>query len=274
MKIEPLQVVLLTAGMRRANACQDRRRAPEQGFSVATTPVVRRSCTVVRVRGGGEQHGGEPSPPQPSSRAGLASYRRLQRARSRSDALLSPRRSPMTEQPPCDPTAEGEERPVPARRARATASFPEETSASVNSAEASGLPEETRQLLTTLDDQLVEALERGDIRLVRTAWLLALPEGTRLVRRQDVKALEGIEPLLTPQEAAAAIRKGNRGVGSLSHGWLSPVRLATPRCSRTSLRLRRLPYCARCSRCALYFVVLCRATPTRRVRGYARYGAR
>ena len=180
----------------------------------------------------------------------------------------------MTEQPPCDPTAEGEERPVPARRARATASFPEETSASVNSAEASGLPEETRQLLTTLDDQLVEALERGDIRLVRTAWLLALPEGTRLVRRQDVKALEGIEPLLTPQEAAAAIRKGNRGVGSLSHGWLSPVRLATPRCSRTSLRLRRLPYCARCSRCALYFVVLCRATPTRRVRGYARYGAR
>ena len=127
----------------------------------------------------------------------------------------------MTEQPPCDPTAEW--RPVPAPRTSATASFPEETSASINSAEAPGLPEETRQLLTALDDQLVEALKRGDIRLVRAAWLLALPEGEQLVRRQDVKMIEGIEPLLTPDEAVAAIRKGNRSVGALSHPWLSPV---------------------------------------------------
>ena len=70
----------------------------------------------------------------------------------------------------------------------------------------------------------MEVLQRGDIALVRSAWLLALPDNARLVRRQELEAIGDIEPLLTPQEAADAIRQGDRRVGALSHGWLSPVR--------------------------------------------------
>ena len=116
------------------------------------------------------------------------------------------------------------------------------------------LSEETRQLLTTLDDQLVDVLERGDIRLVRSKWLLALPLGRRLVRRQELNAIGGVEPLLTPQEAVAAIRKGNRGVGALSHGWMSPVcahfsplprRRAAALCARPSSRASHDRRCRR-----------------------------
>ena len=93
--------------------------------------------------------------------------------------------------------------------------------------EVASLPEATRQLLTTLDDRLVEVLHKGDIALVRSAWLLALPDDARLARRQDLQAIGEITPLLTPDEAVNAIRKGNRSVGALSHGWMSPV-CATP----------------------------------------------
>ena len=49
---------------------------------------------------------------------------------------------------------------------------------------------DVRLALTTLDDRLVRALEVGDIRLVRAAWLLAQPADYRMVQRQDLEALE------------------------------------------------------------------------------------
>ena len=81
-----------------------------------------------------------------------------------------------------------------------------------------------RAALTALDDRLVEALRRGDVSLMRAAWLLAQPANFRLVRRQDLEALgarDGPSPLLSPEEAVALVRKGTRGVGVASHGWLS-----------------------------------------------------
>ena len=79
--------------------------------------------------------------------------------------------------------------------------------------------------LRSLDKRLEAALTNGDIRLVRAAWLLALPPGVRLSRRQDLEAHKGTDaasPLLSPQEAVALLRKCNRGLGVLSHGWQSP----------------------------------------------------
>ena len=87
---------------------------------------------------------------------------------------------------------------------------------------ATPLPEATRQLLTTLDDRLIEALKKGDIRLVRAAWLLAQPADFHMINRQALEKMDGA--LLPPQEAANAIRAGTRSIGVLSHGWLSPVR--------------------------------------------------
>jgi hypothetical protein len=86
------------------------------------------------------------------------------------------------------------------------------------------LPDDVCAALTPLDDRLAVALERGDIALVRVAWLLAQPSGFGLVRRQELAALEagaGPSPLLAPAEAVALVRKGSRSVGVVSHGWLS-----------------------------------------------------
>ena len=72
--------------------------------------------------------------------------------------------------------------------------------------------------LTILDDRLCKALLLGDVALVRVAWLRAQPEDYRLQRRQD---LDASEALLAPKDAVALVRKGTRGVGVVSHGWLS-----------------------------------------------------
>ena len=141
--------------------------------------------------------------------------------------------------------------------------------------DAPRLPEETRKLLSELDDRLVEVLQGGDIALVRTAWLLALPEGTRLVRRQELEMIEGITPLLTPQEAVEAIRKGNRGVGALSHGWMSPVGSHAP---SPIIALRDFSeHCHRRLADDTPFdrarVLLGRATPTPRATGFECCGA-
>ena len=86
------------------------------------------------------------------------------------------------------------------------------------------LNDDVHQALTALDDRLVSVLEAGDIRLVRSSWLLTLPEDYRIQRRQDLEALERSgtspsPPLLSPKEAVALIRKGDRSAGSLSYGW-------------------------------------------------------
>ena len=80
------------------------------------------------------------------------------------------------------------------------------------------LPHEIYTALTKFDDGLVEALRAGDIRLVRSEWFLALPDGYRIQRRQDLEALAPASPLLTPDEAVVLLRQGNRGVGSLTYG--------------------------------------------------------
>ena len=76
-------------------------------------------------------------------------------------------------------------------------------------------------VLTALDDRLALVLRNGDIRLVHSAWVLVQdPESFRMPHRQALEAMEksGVSPspLLSPQEAEALLRCGQRGVGALS----------------------------------------------------------
>ena len=77
-----------------------------------------------------------------------------------------------------------------------------------------------------LDERLVTALAKEDIRLLRVEWLLAQPKGYKIQRRQELEKLEradqGLSPFLTGEEAADLIRNGEREVGALSYGWLLP----------------------------------------------------
>ena len=88
---------------------------------------------------------------------------------------------------------------------------------------ASSLPPEI-QVLSRLDDGLVQVLRRGDIRLLRVAWLMERPDGYIMERRQELEAREreGESPLLSTQEAAELVRRGDRSVGAFTYGWLSP----------------------------------------------------
>ena len=94
-----------------------------------------------------------------------------------------------------------------------------------------------------LDDRLVEALEREDIRLLRVEWLLAQPANFKMQRRQDLEQIEradsGQSPLLVGTESAALIRSGKRQVAGLSYGWLLPWD-PDPTGERTALLRRAL----------------------------------
>ena len=87
------------------------------------------------------------------------------------------------------------------------------------------LPDDMRRILSALDKRLMEVLGRRAIRLVSSDWVLAQPEGFRMLRRQE---LEGFErngsgsPLLSDQEAVALLMRGDRSVGALTYGWLTP----------------------------------------------------
>eukprot|EP00900_Chrysochromulina_parva_P019745 jgi/Chrpa1/27772/Chrysochromulina_OHIO_Genome00027033-RA len=93
---------------------------------------------------------------------------------------------------------------------------------------AMGLPPEMIRVLSGLDDRLAEALHAGDIKLLRVSWLRRLrrllrqPDWKSLRRRQELEALKAESPFLSAKEAVALLRRGNRGVGALTHGWLSP----------------------------------------------------
>jgi hypothetical protein len=83
--------------------------------------------------------------------------------------------------------------------------------------------------LAVLDGPLAASLARGDIRLVRAAWICAQPAGFRMPRRQELESLEGsgsaaaeASPLLSPQEAVKIVNRGCRAVGALTYGWLTP----------------------------------------------------
>ena len=73
-------------------------------------------------------------------------------------------------------------------------------------------------------ERLLGALQRADIRLLRTAWLREQPPGFLLLSRQELEEIEkrGTEPspLLSPDESVALIQRANRSAGILSHGWL------------------------------------------------------
>ena len=91
---------------------------------------------------------------------------------------------------------------------------------------ASVLPTEVLSTLTRIDDRLVEVLARGDIRLVRVAWLHQQAEDFIMPYRQQLEAMESAgaspSPLLSPEEAVELIRRGDRSVGALTYGWVSP----------------------------------------------------
>ena len=97
---------------------------------------------------------------------------------------------------------------------------------------ATGPPPEMIRVLSGLDDRLAGALRAGDIKLLRLSWLRRLrrllrhPNGRRLKRRQELEALflapGEKSPFLSAEEAVALLRRGNRGVGAPTHGWLSP----------------------------------------------------
>lgn len=91
---------------------------------------------------------------------------------------------------------------------------------------ANALPDEVKTSLSKLDDALVNALKRGEIRLVRAEWLLAQPADYRMQYRQELEAIEqrGVSPspLLAPDEAVALMRRGTRSIGALTYGWLAP----------------------------------------------------
>ena len=110
-------------------------------------------------------------------------------------------------------------------------------------------------ILSSLDDGLVAVLERGDIRFVRSAWLLLLPPGELIPFRQKLEELElqGVSPspLLSPAEAVALIRKCKRSVGALTYGWLSPGSAFTPPSNSSQIlagRATRVPHVCRSAR--------------------------
>eukprot|EP00900_Chrysochromulina_parva_P008174 jgi/Chrpa1/17358/Chrysochromulina_OHIO_Genome00018627-RA len=88
--------------------------------------------------------------------------------------------------------------------------------------------EEMIRVLSRLDDRLADALRDGDIKLLRVSWLRRLrgllrqPDWRSLRRRQELEALRAESPFLTAEEAVVLLRRGTRGVGALTHGWLSP----------------------------------------------------
>ena len=75
-----------------------------------------------------------------------------------------------------------------------------------------------KRVLSQLDERLVAALRREDIRLLRPSWLLAQSDEFRLPRRQKLEEMErsGESPLLSGAEAVALVRRAARAVGVLS----------------------------------------------------------
>ena len=71
--------------------------------------------------------------------------------------------------------------------------------------------------LSALDDRLCQRLEAGDIRLLRTAYIMQ-PSVERILCRQELEELErqGESPLLSPNEAVSLIRQCDRSAGALT----------------------------------------------------------
>ena len=107
-------------------------------------------------------------------------------------------------------------------------------------------------ILSSLDDGLVAVLKRGDIRFVRSAWLLLLPPGELIPFRQKLEELElqgaSPSPLMNPAEAVALLRKCNRSVGALTYGWLSLGSAFAPSSNSSRISSRAEPRVCRSAR--------------------------
>ena len=78
-----------------------------------------------------------------------------------------------------------------------------------------------RMRLGQLDKQLLEALRQGDILLLKASYIRTAPAGYRIRRRQDLQR-DNAAAFYTPEQAVALIERGDRSVGTLTYGWLSP----------------------------------------------------
>ena len=86
------------------------------------------------------------------------------------------------------------------------------------------LPPKLHQALTELDKIVIDVLLRGAIRLLCVKWLLMQPDNFKMLNRQALEHLEmsgaSPSPLLSREEAAALVRRGDRSIGTLTYGWL------------------------------------------------------
>ena len=69
-----------------------------------------------------------------------------------------------------------------------------------------------------IDEPLVTAVRKGDVRLVRCSWLLENSR-QRISRRQDLPE----EAFFQPHEAAELLQRGDRSVLALTYGWWTPL---------------------------------------------------
>ena len=150
------------------------------------------------------------------------------------EVLLGTPRAAVYATAPCEASASssspgGSQRPHGSASARHESTH---TQAGVWEAPAGAFSSELRLELTELEEPLLAVLANGDIRLLRSEWLLEQPEGYILPRRQELEELErqGQSPLLSCEEAVALIKRGDRSVGALTYRWLTakhPVRART-----------------------------------------------
>jgi hypothetical protein len=88
------------------------------------------------------------------------------------------------------------------------------------------LPPKLPKALSELDAILIKVLLSGAIRLLRVEWLMKQLDNFKMPNRQALEELEksGVSPspLLSPPEAVALVKRGDRSIGALTYGWLSP----------------------------------------------------
>jgi hypothetical protein len=86
------------------------------------------------------------------------------------------------------------------------------------------LPPKLRQALTELDKIVIQVLLCGAIRLLCVEWLLMQEDNFKMPNRQALEEIERSEaspsPLLSCEEAAALVERGDRSIGALTYGWL------------------------------------------------------
>ena len=91
---------------------------------------------------------------------------------------------------------------------------------SVTMPERGVLDDEVLRALSSDGANLVDRLQRGDIRLVNTVWLVQQPTTYRIQRRQELETLEASgaspSPLLSSETAVWLLKRGDRSVGALS----------------------------------------------------------